>query len=142
MKKANYFVIPLAKWFANLLLMIGFFGFIFPVPIAPWVDLTIGWALSGFIAAPFAYWAFKKDLPSDKELGKFILFWVLVTFVAEAALAFSVQPDPWMVLIRYEFLVQTIVEIAAILLIARIMRRQHAYHLAAPGIDLDEPANN
>ncbi len=138
MKKINYVVIPLAKWFTNLLVMIGFFGFVFPVPIAPWVDLIIGWALSGFVAAPFAYWAFKKNIPADKQLGIFILFWVLVTFVAEAALAFAMQPNPLVVLIRYEFLVQTIVEIAAILLVARVMRRQRAYHIAAPGIDLEE----
>ncbi len=138
MKKYLYFVVPLAKWFANTLLIIGIFSFVFPVPIAPWVDLIIGWTISAFLAAPFAYWAFKDKLPSDKELGIFILSWVVVTVILEVIIALIYQPNPWMVLFRYEFLVQTILEIAAILVMARVMRRQNAYHMAAPGIDLDQ----
>ncbi|MDF1497625.1 MAG: hypothetical protein P1P90_06280 [Patescibacteria group bacterium] len=139
MKKYLYFVPPLAKWFTNTLVIIAIFSFVFPVPIAPWVDLVIGWTLSAIIAAPFAYWAFKTKLPTDKELGAFILSWVAVTLIMETIIALIYQPNPWMVLFRYEFLVQTILEITAILVMARVMRRQNAYHMAAPGIDLDEP---
>jgi hypothetical protein len=138
MKKYLYIVVPLAKWFANTLIMIGIFSFVFPVPIAPWVDLIIGWTLSAFIAAPFAHWAFKKQIPTDKELGIFILAWVAVTVVMESVMALIYYPNPFTILVRYEFLVQTILEIAAILIIARVMRRQNAYHMAAPGIDLDQ----
>jgi len=141
MKKYLYIVTPLAKWFGNTLIIMGVFSFVFPIPIAPWVDLIIGWTLSTFIAAPFAYMAFKKQLPTDKELGIFILAWVAITIVMEAIIAMIYQPNPWIVLMRYEFLVQTILEIAAILVIARVMRRQNAYHMAAPGIDFDQTEN-
>jgi hypothetical protein len=139
MKKYSYIAIPLAKWVTNIILMIILFGYIFPVPIAPWVDLAIGWPVAALIAAPFAYWAFKAKIPTDKELGFFILWWVLVTVAGETIMAIIYQPNPWIVLVRYEFLVQTIFEIAAILIMARVMRRQNAYQVAAPGIDLDEP---
>ncbi|MBD3281724.1 hypothetical protein GF391_03170 [Candidatus Uhrbacteria bacterium] len=139
MKKSNYILIPFAKWIASFLVInIVIFGYVYTTPIAPWVDLVIGWSLSALIAAPFAYWAFKSKLPGGKELGLFILFWVIVTFVSETAFAFAFQPDPFLVVVRYEFLVQTVFEIAAILVMAKVMRRQYAYHMAAPGIDLDE----
>ena len=118
--------------------MIILFGYIFPVPIAPWVDLAIGWPVAALIAAPFAYWAFKAKIPTDKELGYFILWWVLITLAAEVIIAVIFQPDPWMVIARYELLVQTLFEITAILVMARVMRRQNAYQVAAPGIDLDD----
>jgi len=137
MKTYIYFVVPLAKWVTNILFMMLIFGFLFPNPIAPWVDLIIGWSVSAILAAPFAYWAFKKQIPTDKQLGIFILSWVVVTALIEAVVDFIVQPLPWMYLLRYEFLVQTLLEIMVVLLMARIMRRQYAYHMAAPGIDLD-----
>ncbi len=138
MKKYKYIAIPIAKWFANMLVIMAFFGYIFTKPIAPWVDLIVGWTLSAFIAAPFVYWAFKSDLPNTKELGLFVLAWALVTFLAEFILAFTVLPDPFLVVLRYEFLVQTVVEVAVIFVVAKVMRRQYAYHMAAPGIDFDE----
>jgi hypothetical protein len=138
MKKYHYIVAPLAKWVVNVIAMILLFGYIFPVPTEPWIDLAIGWPIAAIIAAPFAYWAFKKQLPTDKELGIFILLWVVVTAVIETTMAIIVQPNPWSVLFRYEFLVQTLFEIAAILVMARVMRRQHAYHMAAPGIILED----
>lgn len=139
MKKINYILIPLAKWIANLLVInIIIFSYVYTTPIAPWADLIIGWTLSAIVAAPFAYWAFKAKLPSGKELGLFILAWAVITFLAELAFAFSFQPDAFFVVLRYEFLVQTVFEIAAILVIAKVMRRQYAYHMAAPGIDLDQ----
>ncbi len=139
MKTYLYFVVPLAKFFANLLLMIVVFSYIFPVPIAPWVDMIIGFTLSTILAAPFAYWAFKNQIPTGKQLSWFVLAWVGITVLAEIIIDFIFHAGVWVYIFRYEFLVQTLLEVAVILIMARVMRRQNAYHLAAPGIDFEEP---
>ncbi len=140
MKTYLYLVVPTAKFFANLLLMMLVFSYIFPVPIAPWVDMIIGFTLSTVLAAPFAYWAFKSALPSGKQLGLFIAAWVIITIIAEVIIDLIFHSGVWMYIFRYEFLVQTLLEILVILIMSRVMRRQNAYQMAAPGIDFDEPA--
>jgi hypothetical protein len=116
------------------------FTYIFPVPISPGVDMVIGFTLSAILAAPFAYLAFKAGLPTNKQLSLFILAWFLITLTAEIILNFFFYTNVWMFIIRWEFLAQMLLEIAVVLIMLRVMRRQNAYHMAAPGIDFDEPA--
>ncbi len=138
MKTYLYFVVPIAKFFANSLLMMLIFRYVFPTPIAPWVDMIIGFSLSTILATPFAYWAFKPQIPTNQQLTSFIFAWVVITLLAEIIIDFILHTNVWMYVFRYEFLVQTILEIIAILVMFYVMRRQNAYRLAAPGIDFEE----
>jgi len=135
MKRYIYVAIPALKWIANYLAMFAIFMYLIPVAINRWVEMGIGWAVSGLIAAPFAYWAFKSRVPSDRQLGIFIGFWVLTTLFMESIVDFLTLPDFLSFVLRYEFAVQTLVEIMAVLFMHRVMKRQQAYHKTAEGIE-------
>lgn len=140
MKKYLYVIVPLCKWIVNTLMVIFVFNYLYTNPINAWLDLVIGWSMPALIAAPFAYWAFHKKLPTDKQLGIFILFWAGVTVAMEALLTIATWPFFMFttVIVRYEFLVQLIIEILVILIMARVLRRQQAYHEAVEGIELQK----
>lgn len=129
--------IPLLKWLANVTVMMIVFGYLFPNPINTWVEMGIGWVLSLGIAMFFAYWACHKDVPHGKQLGLFIVFWAVVTAIMEMLLSYYTFWDPFFTLVRYEFAAQLIIEIIGILIIVKVLRRHHAYNIAAEGINLE-----
>ncbi len=136
MKRFMYFLVPFCKWVANYTAMWAVFTYLIPVPIGRYYEMAIGWVASGLIAAPFAYWAFHKQIPTNKQLGIFLGSWVVVTFLMETVIAYIGYHYPLSMLFRYELLVQIIIEVAVVLVMERVMRRQHAYHMAAEGIEL------
>lgn len=136
MKRYMYFLVPFCKWVANYTAMWAIFTYVIPVPIGRYYEMTMGWVASALIAAPFAYWAFHDKTPTNKQLGVFLGFWVAVTLVMEAVIAFIGYHYPLNMLLRYELLVQIIIELAVVLILERVLRRHRAYHLAAEGINL------
>lgn len=131
-----YFLVPFTKWVANYTAMWAIFTYLIPVPIGIYYEMGIGWVASGLIAAPFAYWAFHGNTPTNKQLGFFLGSWVVVTVLMEAIIAYIGYHYPLRMLLRYEFLVQLIIEVAVVLVMERVMRRHRAYNMAAEGIDL------
>ena len=138
MKKYLYVLVPIVKWTFNLIAVMLLFGYVVP-QINKWIDLGIGWVVSGLIAMLFSYWAFHRQLPTDRQLAVFIAFWVVITFVLDAILGFLAYPSFTYMVIHYEYAAQILFEIFGILLMARVMRRHRAYHEAVEGIDLEEP---
>lgn len=136
-KYFKLFYIPLLKWLANVTVIMIIFGYLFPNPMNKWLELGMGWVLSGLIAMFFTYLACRKEVPHGKQLGFMILFWVLVTSVMEIFLSYYTFYSPLFTFLRYEFAVQVLVEIVGILAMVKTLRRQHAYNTAAEGINLE-----
>ncbi|MFZ6015229.1 MAG: hypothetical protein ACOYUZ_02620 [Patescibacteria group bacterium] len=134
MKWYQYLFIPMGKWLVNTLMIFVFFSYVFANVRIIWLSLAAGWLLSALVAAPFAYFTFKFRIPSDKELGLFILSWFLVTLLLEIVFAFYGFTPLSIAVFRYEFFVQVVFEVIVILVIARVMRRQDAYHKTMPDI--------
>ncbi|MFA6099568.1 MAG: hypothetical protein WC750_01660 [Patescibacteria group bacterium] len=129
--------IPLLKWLANMTVVMVIFGYLFPNPLNKWLELSLGWAVSLLVAMFFTYWACHREVPHGKQLGLLIIFWVVVTVLMEMFLSYYTFYDPFFTLVRYEFAVQMLLEILGILTIVKVLRRQHAYNVAAEGINLE-----
>ena len=138
MRKYLPFVyIPLLKWLANLTLIMLVFGYLLTTPLNPWLELGIGWTLSMLIAMFFTYWACHKEIFQGKKLALFIACWVVITAGMEMFLSYYTFWSPFFTLLRFEFAVQMLAEILGILIIIKVLRRQHAYNIAAEGINLE-----
>ena len=135
MKRYMYVAAPAAKWLANYLVIFLIFSYVIPNALSRWLETGIGWALSGLVAAPFAYLAFKDRVPSDRQLGIFLIFWIMVTIAMEAAMDFVTLPNFMQFIWRYEFAVQTLIEIMVVLFMHRVMKRHQTYHQTAEGIE-------
>ena len=136
MKKYLYVLIPTLKWFANFGVVFLVFNYLYTTPINKWVDMAVGWCLAFVVAAPFAYWAFHRRVLPDKQLAWFVGIWVVVTFAINVIVYLVAMPRPWLMLFRYEFAVQMVLEILAILVMARVMKRHQVYHETAEGIEI------
>ena len=132
MKKYLYVLTPWVKWLANFVIIMLVFTYLVPASFNKYLDLSIGWVISFLLAMVFAYWAFYKTLPSDKQLFVYLIIWIVVTLIMELIIDVISFPDPLSMFLRYELLVQIILEIAGVFVIHRAMKRQQAYHLAAP----------
>ena len=128
MKKYLYVLIPFLKWLVDFILIMLVFGYVMVKPYGLWLDMTVGFGLAAVVAGFFAYWAFHKGVPTDKQLAVFIGCWAVVTFISEATLDFLTLYRPLKILLRWEFLVQTLIEIAVVLAMSRIMKRHQVYH--------------
>lgn len=133
----KFVYIPLLKWLANLTLIMLVFGYLITNPLNQWLELGIGWTLSMLIAMFFTYWACHREVLHGKRLALFILFWVVITAGMEIFLSYYTFWSPFFTLLRFEFAVQMLAEILGILIIVKVLRRQHAYNIAAEGINLE-----
>ncbi len=136
MKKYLYFVIPFLKWLSNFLVIMFMFNYVMVVALGRWVDIIVGLTLSAIVAGVFAYWAFYPKVMDDKRLAWFILSWVAVTFLSEFTLDYLTLYRPYKVLLSWEFLAQTLVEILVVLVMSRVLKRHQTYHETAEGIDI------
>lgn len=132
----SYIYIPLVKWLANLTVVVVVFSYILPSSMNKWLELGIGWAISCLIAMLFAYWAMHEVIPHGKDLAIMILIWAVITALMEMLISYYSFWDPFYTLLRYEFAVQLLVEVLGVLIMVKVLRRQHAYSHAAEGINL------
>ena len=135
MKKYQYVLIPFLKWVTNFAVIMVVFNYVLVNPLGNWVDNAVGLTISALVAAAFAYWAFHQKVPADKQLAWFIGFWVIVTFLSEMTLDILTLFRPFSMLFRWEFLVQTLVELLAVLVMSRVMKRHQAYQETAEGME-------
>lgn len=136
MKKYLYFLVPPLKWLVNLTVIMLTYNYVFPEITNKWLSLGLGWTLSALVAAPFAYWAFHRQLPTDRQLGIFIGTWLVISLIMDLLVSLMSYSESWTMIFRYEFIVQYLLEILVILVLHRVRKRHNAYHLAAEGIEL------
>ncbi len=136
MKKYLLFLIPFCKWLTNYV-VVAIIAIPYLLPqISKWLDLGVGLFLSFVIAMPFVYWAFHRMLPTRRELAVFLVSWVGFTIFFETLVTYLFYSDVSSLVVRYEFALQTLVEVLAVFFMLRVLRRHRAYHEAAEGIDL------
>lgn len=120
----RYLGVSIIKWFGVYTTALVFVAYVAPSTMKGYLLALPIWALSTLVAYGFAYWAMHTKMPGKHEIIALITVWMVVTLCIEAFYEIMAVGSPVFLLHSIDLYVQYLLEIAAILFAARVLRKR------------------
>ncbi len=125
--------ISLLKWVADTVAIMLVLGYVVP---HSWHGYALSfpiWIMTTALAYGFAYWALHPSYPTQKNVIILLIVWMVITFMFEASYEVFIIGVP-ILFSNIDTIVQYMLEIAAILMVARVLRIKKMHSAAGEGI--------
>jgi len=120
----RYLGISLLKWFGIFTVNLIFVSYVAPSFLKGYLLSLPIWALVFLVSYWFAFWAMHLKLPGKREVTGLIIIWMVSTICLEVFYEIMAVGRPIFILHSPDLYVQYLLEIAAILLAARMLRKR------------------
>lgn len=130
----RYLGISIIKWFGVFTVTLVFARYVAPDWMKGYALALPTWALISFVAYGFAFWAMHIKMPGKHEIITLLLVWIIVTFCLQAFFEIMAFGSPVFLLRSPDLYIQYLIEIASIMVAARVLRKRKMRAVSGEGI--------
>lgn len=132
----RYFFLSGLKWFVQYFVVSFLTIFAVPIGLSGYLLSVPLWLVTFFIAFIFAEWVYSNHLPNNKNTAILIVIWMAVSLMLYIFLAYFILGSINYVINSIDIYVQLLLEVIAILLATKMIRKNRLSKVLSEGMEV------